>query len=174
MQDADEVYDEKLWTWLLACGYVAAGRHGVDRLARALTEGRERAGDAHAVWFKAQPPSPQQKEGNTHLDLAVGDLAPRAGTDGGIEAAPGASWVCFCEMKWYSDISGKVRHDIHRNQLARVIENAMALTSEPLDRAHATLVTPASLRESRSPYSAARGLEGCAAFFMPSIHNFCS
>ena len=72
------------------------------------------------------------------------------GTDGGIQAAQGASWVCFCEMKWYSDISGKVTHDIHRNQLARVIENAIAFASAPLDRAHVALVTPASFRASRS------------------------
>ncbi len=28
VQDPDEVYDEKLWTWLLACGYVAGGPRG--------------------------------------------------------------------------------------------------------------------------------------------------
>ena len=57
-------------------------------------------------------------------------------------------------MKWYSDISGRVTHDVHRNQLARVIENAMAFRSEPLDRVHVALVTPASFRESRSRFYA--------------------
>ncbi len=153
-QDLDEVYDEKLWTWLMACGYAAAGAEGVDRLTRALTGGLQHAGQGHGIWFEAQPPSPRRREGNTHLDLALGDLAPRAGTDGGIQAAQGASWVCFCEMKWYSDLSGKVTHDVHRNQLARVIENAVAFGPEPLEAVHVALVTPAAFRESRSRFYA--------------------
>lgn len=60
----------------------------------------------------------------------------------GIQPAPGASWVCFCEMKWYSDLSTKVTHDLHRNQLAHVIENAVAFASAPLDQVHVVLVTP--------------------------------
>ena len=154
VQDLDEVYDEKLWTWLIACGYAAAGAEGVDRLTRALTGGLQHAHRGHGIWFEAQPPTPRRREGNTHLDLALGDLAPRAGTDGGIQAAQGASWACFCEMKWYSDLSGKVTHDVHRNQLARVIENAVAFSPEPLETVHVALVTPAAFRESRSRFYA--------------------
>ncbi len=141
VQDPDEVHDEKLWTWLLACGYAAGGPRGVLRLAGGLT-GLDSGDDQHAIWFEVQPPSPRRGEGNTHLDLALGDLALREGTDGGIQPAPGASWVCFWEMKWYSDLSTKVTHDLHRNQLAHVIENAVAFASAPLDQVHVVLVTP--------------------------------
>ena len=57
-------------------------------------------------------------------------------------------------MKWYSDLSTKVTNDLHRNQLARVIENAVAFGSEPLHHVHVALVTPASFRESRSRFYA--------------------
>ena len=37
-------------------------------------------------------------------------------------------------MKWYSDIATRTTHDIHRNQLARVIENALYFNDNDGDR----------------------------------------
>ena len=37
-------------------------------------------------------------------------------------------------MKWYSDISISTTHDIHRNQLARVIENALYFNDRDEDK----------------------------------------
>ena len=99
LQPPDEIYDEQLWTWLLACGYAAAGLSGLKRLTAALTEGAESAAPGHSVWLEVQPPSPRLNEGNTHLDLALGHIAARESTDAGIDAARDPSWICFCEMK---------------------------------------------------------------------------
>jgi len=47
-------------------------------------------------------------------------------------------------MKWHSDISYQVSHDPHRNQFARIIENAICLGGKEAaaDEVHVTLVTP--------------------------------
>ena len=47
-------------------------------------------------------------------------------------------------MKWYSDISCNVSYDQHRNQLVRVIENALCFQNrgEFADKIHVVLVTP--------------------------------
>ena len=79
-----------------------------------------------AVFIETQPYPSRKDEGNTSLDLALGTISIREKTEGGIELKNcSSSWVCFCEMKWSSDISYKVTHDLHRNQLARVIENSI-------------------------------------------------
>ena len=69
-----------------------------------------------------------------------------------VEGGPSllASRLTFCEFKWYSDISCDVKYDRHRNQLARVIENAVFFQSP--DRGFPTdlyvcLVTPACFRD---------------------------
>jgi hypothetical protein len=55
-----------------------------------------------------------------------------------------SSWICFCEMKWYSDISCNVSYDQHRNQLVRVIENALCFQNKDkfAEKIHVVLVTP--------------------------------
>ena len=89
--------------------------------------------------------SPRKKEGNTRLDLALGTLRCREGTKGGVELDDVSdSWVCFCEMKMYSDLSHEVTHDPHRNQFARVAENALCFQCRGryADRVYLALVTP--------------------------------
>ena len=51
-------------------------------------------------------------------------------------------------MKWYSDISTSVKHDIHRNQLARVIENALYFNDGDRlsDCVYVALVTPKAFK----------------------------
>lgn len=69
----------------------------------------------------------------------------RKGTESGIQLDNIESpWICFCEMKWYSDISTSVTYDTHRNQLARVIENALCFqrSGKYAERVYVTLVTP--------------------------------
>lgn len=53
-------------------------------------------------------------------------------------------------MKWHSDIDTKVTHDRRRNQLSRVIENAIAFSGPGIelpDAVYVTLVTPAFYRD---------------------------
>ena len=82
--------------------------------------------------------------------MAVGAVARRGTTKSGVELSAHAnSWICFCEMKWNSDISGSVSNDAHRNQFARVIENALCFENKGkyAGRSFVTLVTPAVFKD---------------------------
>ena len=143
--------DEQAWTFLLACGYAMAGGPGVVSLARQLTDSDPRARTAAKIWFEARPVPPRYKEGSTRLDLALGSIVGREPTQSGIALDPsGDAWICFCEMKWNSDVQPRVTNDMQRNQLARVTENALCFQDggKYAQTIHVTLVTPAVFRES--------------------------
>ncbi len=139
--------DEQIWTFLVGCGY-ALPDSGPTQLCGKLLG---RTGDkVSQIWFEALPVAPRLKEGSSHIDLAVGGIRRRAGTRAGIEYAPSlASWVALCECKWYSDISTKVSYDQHRNQLLRVIENALLFQSADGRPEHVdvVLVTPQRFKD---------------------------
>jgi len=137
--------DEQIWTFLVACGYTMAKKEGVARLTRILTGSNQRSPTNPKIWFEVLPIPPREKEGETHIDLALGTIAIRQGTKSGVKLEDvEPSWVCFCEMKWYSDISPSVTSAIHRNQLARVIENALCFqgSGKYTEKVYVTLVTP--------------------------------
>lgn len=141
--------DEQVWTFLVASGYAAAGEQGVAMLTEAMTDSNQKDPASSRIWLEVLPVSPRKKEGETHVDLALGTIAIRAGTESGIELHDAESpWVCFCEAKWYSDISTGVSYDIHRNQLARVVENAVCFqrAGAYLEHAYVTLLTPEVFR----------------------------
>ena len=143
-----DYYDEQVWTFLLAANYAMAGDNSITTLGSLLTEDAASA-SIEKLWFECMPIPPRTKEGNTQLDLALGAIARRRNTLGGIEYAPtlGDS-ICFCEFKWYSDISIAVSFDRHRNQLVRIIENALCFQRANGQSftfpktVHVTLVTP--------------------------------
>ena len=127
--------DEEVWTFLAACGYAIAGSQGVKKLTKILTGLDLTQPEDAKIWLEALPFPPREDEGNTNLDLALGTIKCRGETTGGIKLGPQSpSWICFCEMKWYSDISTRTTHDIHRNQLARVIENALYFNDRDEDK----------------------------------------
>jgi len=143
--------DEPIWTFMVACGYAICGQNGVASLAKLLTGVDRRATASSKIWLEVLPISPRHQEGETHVDLALGTIRVREGTESGIQLDDvKGSWACFCEMKWYSDISVGVSYDVHRNQLARLIENALCFQSrgKHADTVHVTLVTPAIFRDS--------------------------
>lgn len=149
---AGDCVDEQLWTFLVGCGYAIAGEDGIAQLTRALTESNLGVPDNAKIWFEVLPVPPRKKEGETHLDLALGTIAVRVGTESGIRLDDVRSpWVCFCEMKWYADISVSVTYDVHRNQLARIMENAVCFQNSGryADQVHVTLVTPSSFRNAQ-------------------------
>lgn len=142
--------DEQAWTFLVGCGYAIAREQGIAELARVLTGSSHRIPANPKIWFEVLPISCRQKEGEAHLDLALGSIAVREGTGSGIKLDDVESpWVCFCEMKWYADISVSVTYDVHRNQLARVIENAVCFQDcgRYADQVYVALVTPATFRD---------------------------
>ncbi len=144
-----DFYDEQIWTFLVACGYGIAGEHGIARLTKFLTSSNQKPPTNPKIWFEVSPISPRKKEGETYIDLALGTITAREGSGAGIELENAeSSWICFCEMKWYNDIAVSVTHDIHRNQLARVIENAICFQKpgKYAEKVFVTLVTPSIFR----------------------------
>jgi hypothetical protein len=138
-----DFYDEQVWTFLVGCAYAMRGPEGTGTLAQILTGSTPPT--TTKAWFECLSFPPRSREGNTHLDLALGSIALRNGTQGGIELGRDEpSWVCFVECKWYADIAGTVTGDKHRNQLARVIENAVYFKQGDrfAQEVHVTLVTP--------------------------------
>lgn len=140
-----DFYDEVVWTFLLGISYAASGWDGIRKLESLLSGTTVDPPVQHPIWLEALPMPPRSKEGNTNVDLAIGAIGPRAGKEGGIAYDPTlGSSVTFCEMKWYSDISKNVTHDQHRNQLSRVIENAVTFQGNDqfVKQVTVTLVTP--------------------------------
>jgi hypothetical protein len=141
--------DEQVWTFLMACGYAVAGEKGVTALTKAMTCSTQEMPAHPKIWLEVLPLPPREKEGSTHIDLALGTIALRSGTKSGIELdAAESPWICFCEAKWYSDITTYVTHDPFRNQLLRVIENAVCFKGAGVhaDKVCVTLLTPEVFR----------------------------
>ena len=93
-------------------------------------------------------------EGNSEIDLMLGDLSNRKNTTAGVGySQPDNSdgRACLVEAKWLSDIACKTTHDWERNQLARVIETALTFQGNLQfpDRIHVTLLTPAVFKNHR-------------------------
>ncbi len=142
--------DEQIWTFLVACGYALAGESGIAKISKILTNVDQSLQPHLKIWFEALPIPPCTREGNTNLDLALGNIKLRNSVESGIELEEiETPWICFCEMKWYSDISVMVTHDPHRNQLIRVIENALCFQNygQFAERVYVTLVTPKIFKE---------------------------
>ncbi|MCY4090694.1 MAG: hypothetical protein OXF62_07740 [Caldilineaceae bacterium] len=150
--------DEAVWTFLIACGYAISGIEGIEKLTTIITGSSMGQPSDAKIWLEAQLYPSRKHEGNTSIDLALGTISLRDGTKGGIELMNcSSSWVCFCEMKWFSDISKETTHDLHRNQLARVIENAIFFNDKAgcsdqsnvryPDRIYVALVTPKVFRD---------------------------
>ncbi len=158
--------DEQVWTFLAGCGYAISGSEGLASITNILTGADLPQPDDAKIWMEVLPLPPRTREGSTHLDLAVGHVARRGNSESGVKLQHGPqSWICFCEMKWDSDISLCVTYDPKRNQLARVIENALCFQDgiRYSDEVHVALVTPAIFKlpdsESRSYQGMFRGYE---------------
>ncbi|MBP7735465.1 MAG: hypothetical protein KA369_05775 [Spirochaetes bacterium] len=137
--------DEQILTFLLVCGYSIIGEAGVEKITDILTSNKNNSFHYNKLWFKPIPISPRLNEGRFHIDLALGNISLRNDIQRLIELDIAEnSWVCFCDMKWYSDISYGIANDIHRNQLARAIEAALSFQRNGtyVDKIFITLVTP--------------------------------
>lgn len=137
-------HDEEIWTYLTSLAYAEEGFSGNNELFQKLTDSTGKAPFETKQWLEPLPLPPRKGEGNTNLDLAMGAIQKREKTSHGIEFDNTSHPILFCEMKWFSDLSYGVSGDPHRNQLIRVIENAITFQcSSNLPReCHVTLVTP--------------------------------
>jgi len=137
--------DEQIWTFLMACGYALSGEAGLRELSKILTGSDVPLPPKPKIWLEALPLPPRRKEGNTNVDMAIGTISQRDNTKSGIRLEnTGNTWICFCEMKFNSDIAQKTTHEANRNQLLRVIENALCFQNagQYSDKIYVTLVTP--------------------------------
>lgn len=120
----DHGLDETVWTALLAQCVAYDIEHGKGLLFRELTGHHHQSG--YDLGVELQPLAPRKSEGNTHLDMALGAIATRDGTQSGIQyKSSESSMVCFVEAKVLSDISTRVEHSPIRDQMTRVIENLL-------------------------------------------------
>ncbi len=147
--------NEATWTFLAACGYAICGGDGVAKLTELLTSRSDLVQSCYSgIWLEFRPMTPRIRESRTHIDLAIGTIGPDAGTKGGIRlgiSEDSNPWICFCEMKWESDISRGVTNDPDRNQLIRVIESALYFQNNETftGEVYVTLVTPSVFRDSQ-------------------------
>lgn len=96
------------------------------------------------IGLEVQPLTKRNNEGNTNLDLAMGNIQQRINTTSGIELGNSNDSFLFCEAKWSSDISYGVKYCTIRNQLQRVIETALTFpnSSDFNGQIFVTLLTP--------------------------------
>ncbi|GAK50711.1 hypothetical protein U14_01944 [Candidatus Moduliflexus flocculans] len=139
--------NEKIWTFLIANIIDKSMRK--NEYLKIIVNDDVVIENSLDLWFESMPIPPKQgvsggSEGNTHLDLAVGDIKQREGTQTGIEFNRQNDWVCFIEAKLYSDCSSEVSYDPFRNQIARVIENLVTFQHDNNfpSQTYFTLLTP--------------------------------
>ncbi len=97
------------------------------------------------IAVEAQPLTLRTDEGNSLLDLAMGSIKRRGTTTSGIDLDKDNEEqdFVFCEAKWKSDLSVGVTKCSFRNQLQRVIENALLFAGENFKgNIFVTLITP--------------------------------
>ena len=118
----------------------------VEKLYELLTRGNSKITPSNIKYgIEAQPLTHREKEGNTYLDLAMGSIKRRGSTESGIELdiTNKKQDFVFCEAKWKSDLSVGVSKCSIRNQLQRVIENALIFAGENFKgNIFVTLITP--------------------------------
>jgi len=140
--------NEVVWTYLTAS--ILADNATRAAASHALLGKNVHFSPTAEIWFEGQPLPPRKGEGNSELDLAFGNVRRRGSTQAGIEYAPATeSWVAFVEAKVMSDCSAYVANDPIRNQLTRVIENALTFQSAGKfpDRVFFVLLTPRYFRD---------------------------
>jgi len=107
------------------------------------------------IWLESQPIPPRKgkskaSEGKTKLDIAFGSIKQRynsgKSTKSGIEFDPENEngWICFVEGKFKSELSTRTTYDSCKNQLIRVIENALCFQGDRQapKKTYVVLLTP--------------------------------
>ena len=135
--------DEQLLVLKIVEQYIKESK--LNTLYQILTRKETDPKDIIKIGIEAQPLTHRKKEGNTYLDLAMGSIKKRGNTESGIELDTDNKEqdFVFCEAKWKSDLSVGVSKCSIRNQLQRVIENALIFAGETFKgNIFVTLITP--------------------------------
>jgi hypothetical protein len=165
LQGYKDFYDEQVWTFLVMSWYADNNTERIRKLVHTITLNKNlNVGENDKIWLEALPIPPRMKEGNTNIDMALGAIElrelgkqdPHSEKKGnGIKYSGDGEFICFCEMKWYSDIDKSVTHDRHRNQMIRLIENALNFRNDDNrlpNQVFVTLITP-NIFKKREPKS---------------------
>lgn len=143
-QEELEKADEQVFLSKIVEEYLKENK--VEKLYELLTRGNSKITPSNIKYgIEAQPLTHREKEGNTYLDLAMGSIKKRGNTESGIEldTTNKEQDFVFCEAKWKSDLSVGVSKCSIRNQLQRVIENALIFAGENFKgNIFVTLITP--------------------------------
>lgn len=135
--------DEQLLILKIVEQYIKESK--LNALYQLFTRKETNPKDIIKIGIEAQPLTHREKEGNTYLDLAMGSIKRRGNTESGIEldTTNKEQDFVFCEAKWKSDLSVGVSKCSIRNQLQRVIENALIFAGENFKgNIFVTLITP--------------------------------
>lgn len=135
--------DEQLLVLKIVEQYIKGSK--LNSLYQLLTRKETNPKDIIKIGIEAQPLTHREKEGNTYLDLTMGSIKRRGNTESGIEldTTNKEQDFIFCEAKWKSDLSVGVSKCSIRNQLQRVIENALIFAGENFKgNIFVTLITP--------------------------------
>lgn len=134
-----ETSDEQLLLFKIVNEYL----NDINTLYKLLTKHDRKSHCEIAV--EAQPLTHRTDEGNSLLDLAMGSIKKRGPTISGIDLSKDNEEqdFVFCEAKWKSDLSVSVTKCSFRNQLQKVIENALFFAGENFKgNIFVTLITP--------------------------------
>lgn len=135
--ESDNIYgNEVVWNFLIA--HILSNPSSQKKYFQIFCDDSIPITSNYDIWFESQPVSPRKDrqghtEKNTHLDIAFGSITsrPRLGSKqpskSGIQYdnQNDDGWVCFVEGKYDSELSKQTKHDSSKNQLTRVIENAL-------------------------------------------------
>lgn len=143
-QEKLEKADEQLLLSKILNEYLKENK--IVQLYGILTRGNSKIDISNIEYgIEAQPLTHRKGEGNTYLDLVMGNIKRREDTESGIELGRDNKEqdFVFCEAKWKGDLSVGVSKCSIRNQLQRVIENALIFAGENFKgNIFVTLITP--------------------------------
>lgn len=146
--------NEKVWNYLVA--HLISNSNNKEEYINKICGDNIKTNNQNQIfWYEPEPIPPRMGEGNTKLDLALGDIKLRDDTKLGIEYNPSQknSWVCFIEGKYLSDCSTNVSNDPLRNQIVRIIENLLCFQTNGQfpSKLYFTLLTPRKFKS--NPYT---------------------
>ena len=146
--------NEKVWNYLIA-HLISNSDNNKEYINKICGKNVNITKQNQMFWYEPEPLPPRMGEGNTKLDLALGDIKLRDETQLGIEYNHNSktSWVSFIEGKYLSDCSTIVSNDPLRNQIVRIIENLLCFqaNSQFPSELYFTLLTPRKFKE--NPYT---------------------
>lgn len=152
----DKIYrNEKVWNFLIAD--ILSNPSFLKQFFTSINDDSISIKPNYDIWLESQPISPRKyknknTERNTHIDIAFGCIKQRnqigkkqlAKSGIKYELFNNDGWICFIEGKFESKLSEGTTYDPCKNQLTRVVENALCFQGEGCfpEKLYVVLLTP--------------------------------